>query len=199
MICKSCRAELKEDAHFCKKCGEPVVNRGSRSASRPATKRDKSRDSKIQRRQSQIPDQVEFGVIVPLSDRSSAPAPDKGAKDPESEIVSIPPPPRIASPPSAKKNRIGLPTPPAINKNRVTTPIERKAIPSPLKPDPPVPRSEPKSQPASRQAMIFESDLRQRPQERTEDKDRQRRTTAVVPLVLLTVILLFVFAYIAAR
>jgi len=176
MICRRCGVELRPNARFCKKCGEPIVIRPHRknTASRPPTvlprKRAISPMPDPQRDESPRLDRSEYGVVVPISEKQPTPARDQTEQEPESEIISIRP---------AKKNDL----PPSLGKIRV-------------------PEAAPRNTQAPQAVVLRREQQVERPSSRalaTDSSRPDKKILALVPLLLLTVILLFIFAYIAAR
>jgi zinc ribbon protein len=172
MFCRKCGSEIRNDARFCNRCGVPIPNR-------PGT-------GEYNRRTIDLP-------------RDETPLRNPGFS-PQAQTDRLPPPPLKAPPvppvnrrpkkPEADLRRADARTqndlPPLVKPARSNTVIRNQLATTPISlPSPPT--QEPEAKPFFTQAL-------------TTDKNIQhKRLVTVVPLLLLVVILLFVFAYIAGR
>jgi zinc-ribbon domain len=185
MFCRKCGYELRSEARFCRRCGVPVVNRPAREDINPRRTASLPRNETPFRNtgfraqdQNERPTVLPLGQFGPLGQPRQAPPeppPNRRPKKPDQNIA------QDVIKMSARTQRDLLP--PAktshaktvIGNQPATTPISM-----PL-------QQEPEAKPFFTQAL-------------TADKSPQhKRLIAVVPLLLLAVLLLFIFAYIAGR
>jgi zinc ribbon protein len=174
MFCRKCGSEIRSDARFCNRCGVPIPNRPGQG--------------EYNRRQT---------IDLP---RDETPLRNTGFKPAQGPTDRLPPPPLKAPPvppvnrrpkkPDLEPRRAGARTqndlPSLMKPARSNTVIRNQLATTPISlPSPPM--REPEAKPFFTQAL-------------TADKNPQhKRLVTVVPLLLLVVILLFVFAYIAGR
>jgi zinc-ribbon domain len=179
MFCRKCGSELRNDARFCNRCGVPISNQPGQG------------DFNDNRRQTldlprgELPFRNTSYRAQAKTDR--LPAPPLNA--PPAPPVKRPPPKKPSSevlhPAGARlEARTQNDLPSHINPSRSNTIIENQVATTPISLHT---RREPDAKPFFTQALT------------TESNPQHRRLVTVVPLLLLVVILLFVFAYIAGR
>jgi hypothetical protein len=172
MFCRKCGYELRPEARFCRRCGVPLTSRPTREELNPRRTVNLPRDDAPSRSTGfRAQDQNERPTILPPRSAPPEPPPNRKPKKPDQDIAWMSARAQRDLPPLDK-----TPRPKTVIRNQLaTTPISM-----PL-------QREPEAKPFFTQAL-------------TADKNPQhRRLIAVVPLLLLAVILLFVFAYIAGR
>jgi zinc-ribbon domain len=172
MFCRKCGDELRSESRFCKRCGVPIVNQPARGETNPRRTVNLPRDENPLRTTGlRAPDQNERPPTPPVRNAPPVPPVNRGPKKSDSDI-------------SWMSERAQRDLPPLVQSSRAKTVIRNQLATSPI--SMPVQR-EPEAKPFFTQAL-------------TADKSPQhRRLVAVVPLLLLAVILLFIFAYIAGR
>jgi hypothetical protein len=174
MFCRKCGDELRPESRFCKRCGVPIMNRPTQGDLNPRRTVNLPRDENPVRHSSGFRSQEQ-------KERQTIPPP------------GTPPPPEPPVYRDSKKSesdiswmsaRVQRELPPLPKPSRAKTVIRNQLATSPIS----MPmRQEPEAKPFFTQAL-------------TADKNPQhRRLVAVVPLLLLAVILLFIFAYFAGR
>jgi zinc ribbon protein len=172
MFCRKCGSEIRNDARFCNRCGVPIPNRPGPGEYNRRTIDLPRDETPLRNTGFRAPDQT---------DRLPAPP----AKAPP-----VPPVNRRAKKSDADQRRADAHTqndlPSLMKPARSNTVIRNQLATTPISlPSPPT--REPEAKPFFTQAL-------------TADKNLQhKRLVTVVPLLLLVVILLFVFAYIAGR
>ncbi len=176
MFCRKCGTECSRDARFCKNCGAPFANGSERGGGNPRLtvilprERPPFRDVDSQRDQFEALGQGEDSLILPIIAAPSDPATNKTISESEREIVSLSP--------TAPNDRQQL-----NRRSRVIAQITEKV-------------SAPTTGPLRRQSeakLLFTQPLD------SDSNPQHKKLTAIVPLLLLAVILLFVFYYFAAR
>lgn len=175
MFCRKCGSELRSDARFCNRCGVPIPSRPGQSELNRRSTVDLPRDGTPLRNNTGYQDATTDRLPPPFS-APPAPPLNRRPKRLESEILSL-----DGSRKEARtRNDLSSHAKPARTNTMVGNPIATTPISLPA-------RREPEAKPFFTQAL-------------TNDKNLQhRRLVTVVPLLLLVVILLFVFAYIAGR
>ncbi len=172
MYCQKCGIEVRFEARFCRGCGEPVEARKKQRESKPrltvALPREESppHDADSQSGQSRTPGQIEASLILPIKDNSPDSNSGQKTPEPDAEIIALTPRPQSE-------------LPQLIATARVKRNIKEK-VPPPMTG---------LSRPQEEVKPFFEQVWGADPE------SQQKRLIAVVPLVLLVVILLFVFAY----
>jgi zinc-ribbon domain len=176
MFCRKCGYELRPEARFCRRCGVPIVNRPARDEINPRRTVNLPRDE-TPFRSTGFPAQGQNERATGFPLRSAPPEPPANRKPKKSDQDIAPDISWMGAraqrdvPPLAKTARAKT----LIGKQLATTPISMPM------------QREPEAKPFFTQAL-------------TADKSPQhRRLVTVVPLLLLVVILLFIFAYIAGR
>jgi zinc-ribbon domain len=172
MFCRKCGYELRPEARFCRRCGVPITNRPARDEVNPRRTVNLPRDEAPFRSTGfRAQDQNESPTVLPPRNAPPEPPPKRKPKKSDQDIAWMSARAQRDLPPIDKTPRAKT----VIRNQLATTPISM-----PL-------QREPEAKPFFTQAL-------------TADKSPQhRRLIAVVPLLLLAVILLFVFAYIAGR
>jgi hypothetical protein len=186
MFCRKCGYELRPEARFCRRCGVPVVNRPARDEINPRRTVNLPRDETPLRNtgfplqgQNERPTILELGP--PGQPRNAPPAPPANRRPKKSDRNIAP---DIAPNGGWMSTRAQRELPPLPQTARAKTVVGKQLATTPI--SMPMER-EPEAKPFFTQAL-------------TADKNPQhRRLITVVPLLLLVVIVLFIFAYIAGR
>jgi hypothetical protein len=175
MFCQNCGTELRKGSRFCRSCGEPVGNRPKRSSANPrltvALPREQPplRHADSQSNSKPVEREKEDSLILPILDKPSETKQNQ-EQQPDSEIVRLSPPASVE-------------LPQLIQTSRVKRQLKEKVAP----PITALTRRTSEIKPLLEQVLGADPEI------------QQRRLIAIVPLLLLVVILLFVFAYFAAK
>jgi zinc-ribbon domain len=179
MFCRKCGYELRPEARFCRRCGVPIVSRPVRDEVNPRQTVNLPRDEPPFRSTGfRAQDQNNRPTVLPLEPpRKAPPEPPANRRPKKTDPDSAPDVGWM----SARAQRD---LPPLAQTARAKTVIRNQLATTPI-------------------SMSMQQEQEVKPfftQALTADKNPQhRRLIAVVPLLLLAVILLFIFAYIAGR
>jgi hypothetical protein len=174
MYCQNCGTELRSEARFCRGCGAQVEARKKQRSSKPrltvALPREAPpvRQSDTESGQQSAPAQAEDSLIVPIAEKPPDRSSAQKTPEPESEIVALTPQPHSELPQFVATSRV---------KRNIRERVEPPAFG--------VSRRQAESKPLIEHVLGSDPEV------------QQKRLIAIVPLVLLVVILLFVFAYYA--
>jgi zinc-ribbon domain len=189
MFCRKCGYELRPEARFCRRCGVPVVNRPARDDVNPRRTVNLPRDETPFRNtgfpvqgQNERPTTLPLEPLEPLAPPRNAPPVPPANRRPKRSDQDIAP--DVAPDIAWMSARAQKELPPLPQTARAKTMLGKQLATTPISMS--IGR-EPEAKPFFTQAL-------------TADKNPQhRRLVAVVPLLLLVVIVLFIFAYIAGR
>jgi hypothetical protein len=176
MFCQNCGTELRKGSRFCRSCGEPVENRVKRGSASPrltvALPREQPPIRQADSKSDSKPVEMEKeeALILPILEKPSESKQNQAEQQPDSEIVRL-------SPPAT------LELPQLIHTSRVKRQLKEKVAP----PITALARRTSEIKPLLEHVLGADPEI------------QQRRLIAIVPLLLLVVILLFVFAYFAAK
>jgi hypothetical protein len=182
MFCRKCGYELRPEARFCRRCGVPIVNRPAREDINPRRTASLPRNETPFRNSGfRVQGQNERPTVLPLGPLGQPrhappePPPNRRPKKTDQNIAQD-----IFRTSARTQRDLPPPAKTSHQKSMIRNQLATTPISMPL-------QQEPEAKPFFTQAL-------------TADKNPQhRRLIAVVPLLLLAVILLFIFAYIAGR